>query len=222
VGRTAHIGRKLPVATRLRRSHAAAVDAMSADRTPPATDEGDGGASAAGRRRRSLLVFACAVPLAIILLAGVVDVSMNYSEGVQARHGTNDAGRELAAHRLGADSGCWLDEITATTGSARSEACLVKARLHVDPHRARVRILVVDDRGRWTSRPSSENSIVVCTQITARSVTGLLRVALDGDVHQSRVSIGIDELGAEPVQSAWERPLPGTGWDWCRPDTAAT
>ena len=207
--------------------HPATVDTTDADAT-------DGASAPAGHdappvlrqngHRNAVLMFAVAVPLAVLLLAGVLDLSMNYSEGLQARRGTIDSDRDLAAHRLTIRNDCWLDGLTSQRHPDRTAACIVKAQLHVDDHRSRVRIMLIDAAGHWTGRHAAGNSIVVCTQVAGRSVTGLLGFMLDDRVHQSATSLHIDgpsdSPGAEPVESAWERPLPGTTWAWCQPDSS--
>lgn len=230
MGRSAQRHRNLPVAGGTSAPHAAEVDTNTTAR-PGATDTTDAtdatDATPAPDRHRNhnpVLAFAMAVPIVVLIMAVVVDISMNYSEGLQARSGTVDADRDLTSHRLTAtrvsSADCWLDELTSSRGPDRAVACATKARLRVDDHRSRVRIMLVDADGHWTSHHSPNNSIVVCTQVDGRSATGLLGFLLDHQIHQNVARLRIAELGDQPVDSTWERPLSGTTWAWCQPDSS--
>lgn len=161
-------------------------------------------------------------PVFFLVLVGVVDFSLNFSEGIQARNGTREATRQAIVDRTGGVSGCFLDGFSSGHTPTRETACLTKARLKLDPERTRVKIILTGKQGGWASAPSWDNSILICTMAQARSVTGLLGFAFDDKVHRNKVTIQIEKLGADPIQAGAENPLPGQDWTWCMPDNPGT
>lgn len=164
-----------------------------------------------------MVEFAFAFPVFLLLLLGLVDFGYLYSDGVLARNGTREAARAAAVGKIGTAPNC---TITADTGVGQGNkrlTCLTKERLHREGTDARVKIMLIDQ----TNAPTASiwdpnNSLVVCTMTTARSITGAIDPFLDGSAHRNRTVIQIERLPSNyGLGASEETPLDGQNWAWC-------
>lgn len=78
--------------------------------------------------------------------------------------------------------------------------CLTKKNTRLDPERVRVRIIRLETTGS-----------LLCVATRAESMTGLLDVYFDHQVHHASIPVPREDH----VASFSEPPLPGDNWDWC-------
>ncbi len=171
-------------------------------------------------RGATLVEFALAFPVLVMLMLGIVDAGINFGNKVQTSHAAREGARAGMVNRVGSVTGCWMDPDGTLQPSTRALVCLTKARTHMDPERVRVKAFYMGPNGKATTTVSNpSNSIVVCVMSEAYSVTGMFNWALGGRAHTSRaVTKTAKPYGGQYTAPGGELPLPGHDWSWCAPD----
>ena len=166
------------------------------------------------RRHRSergaaLAEFAICFPVFMLLMLAVVDMGVNYGDGVETEHAAEAAAHAGAVAKPGDDATCDLVPDGTLARPTRRLICLAKAGTHLDAHKVRVRVVHGDD----------DHTVVVCVQSRADSVSGMLGPLLDGKVHEARSAATTDlPSGASAPSTGGEQALGGHDWSFCRVD----
>lgn len=189
-------------------------------------------------RGTAIIEFALAFPILILLMMGVIDFGLNYSNKVQTTHAAREGARAGSVGRVGTDNSCFTAGIPTDLRTGKL-ICLIKSRTHMAPADVRVRISYMDANGAYTNdfsetaRQQNKYSIMVCISTRAYSLSGLLAPVFRGRHHHSRAVI---KTGATPwsevaanggtvyayVSPFTEAPfVDGTvtdSWAWCTSD----
>lgn len=184
-----------------------------------------GAGSRSTERGATLVEFALAFPVLVMLFLGIVDFGMNFSARIQTAHAAREVARAASVARVGHSTTC------ATVGIAPSTAlheaiCLAKNTTGLDPSRVRVRIAYMDGDGKTTTDLSntttSPNSIMVCVMTAAQSVTGVYSQLFDTKAFMSRaVAKTAKPYGGAYIPIGSEDPLVGKTWSFCAADDPA-
>lgn len=193
------------------------------------------------RERGAVLAeFAFAFPILVLLMLGVVDLGLNFSNKVGTTNAAREAARQGSVGRVGVDDSCRIDGSPADTRTRRL-VCAAKARTAMPADDVRVRISYMGGDGADTddfsdaALVSNRYSMMVCLSTRARSVSGMLTPFLDGRFHHSRAVIKTAAtpwskiVGGRTVYTYpapfEERPFDGPDgtdtWSWCRSDDPA-
>jgi Flp pilus assembly protein TadG len=171
--------------------------ALAARRAPTRRDRG-----------AALAEAAIIVPLLLAFLFGAVDFGFAWSQQIAVRNGTHAAARAASVGELGTDGSCALQPAPDSTVTARL-LCLAKAQTGIRADAVRVKVALTADPAVTT------HWVVVCTQYRPRSLSGLYRGVLDGNVVNNWSTYQLEHVDASSLLvPAQEAPLSGT-WDWC-------
>ena len=184
-----------------------------------------------GERGAAVVEFAIIGPILFLLIFGLIDFGLIFSDFLAERGGVQTAARVGAVGNVGTNSSCTLTGQSPTTSTdATKLMCLTKDRMGLDSTNARVKILAVDPNT-GSGSYADGNELVVCAQYPATSRTKLLSPFISGKVMTTRVSIRVEQttweaagLSAAPsspgstgdMASSQESPLPGSSWN-CNP-----
>jgi Flp pilus assembly protein TadG len=159
-----------------------------------------------------------AVPL-ILLLLGMIDFGIIFTNVIGMRQGVSDAARQAAVGQFGSSASCTLAGSGTFTTADKELMCLVRSLDGLnDDSTTRVGIIVGD-----TSSTSYANggAITVCEEYALNSTTGLLSAAFSGHVVTTVVTQRVETLnsttplgsGSSAIQE--ETALPGSSWSFC-------
>jgi hypothetical protein len=160
-----------------------------------------------GERGSALAEFAICFPLFLLLMLAVVDLGVDYGDGMENDHAAADAAQAAATSNLGHDLTCSLASHGLLARRTRLVVCLAKDRTHRDPADVRVKVAHL-----------GPDDVVVCVQSRAGSVSGMLAPVFDGRVHESRAAVRASTAAGRSLPEGAEDPLPGHDWAFCRAD----
>lgn len=165
-----------------------------------------GRASERDERGAALVEFAFVFPILFLLVAGMIDFGLTFSNLNSTRQGVREGARQAVVANFGADATCTV------TGSISSEAtkkaiCLTKDRIGLKDADVRVKLEIV---GAY----QIGDSLRICAQYPMNSVTGVFSPLMDGRIITSKVEMRIEKVDDE-LTDAQEDPLPGESWSWC-------
>jgi Flp pilus assembly protein TadG len=186
------------------------------------------GSSCRERERGVALVeFTLIMPFLLILVVGIIDFGLVFSDVIGVRQGARDGGRQASVGQFGSDTSCQLFLSGPISNEAKALMCLTKAQDDAPDHRTRVRIFVGD--GSTGPAYAVGKPIAICEQYLMKSITGVMP-ALTNPVHDrvftTRTVFRIETVrpGFAPGTGtvvASEDPLPGHTWS-CAPPSAVT
>ena len=160
---------------------------------------------AAGDSGAALVEFALVVPILALLLFGIIDFGVGFSQLNSMRQGTREGARQGVVADFGGDSSCTTTG-TAATGDTKELICLVKERVGLDDGNVRVRI-------HFPTTNDSGETMIVCSQYPLSSASGFLTPFLDNRTLRTKVEMRIEQEDSDLVATA-ETPHTG-GWTWC-------
>ena len=181
-------------------------------------------------RGATLVEFAIAFPVLILVMMGIVDFGLNYSNKVQLADAARAAARAGSIANVGSDTTCPLRTATALSPATRALMCNAKARARTDPTRLAVKILYMGAHGRETTSiadrdAGNPSSLVVCMSVSTYSITGLLSPLFNGHFQHSRAVIKTghpESHGGAFVAPGQETPMTAGGatdsWAFCKAD----
>jgi hypothetical protein len=158
----------------------------------------DGGATA--------VEFALIAPLLFLLVFGIIDYGLWFSDSLSARQGVREAARQGVVANFGDDS-CTL---TGASGDANSTAlmCTVQDRIGSITGDPAVKVVAPDG---WVRG----KSLIVCAQIPVGVGTGIVPLPND-HVIESQVEMAIEKTDPVITFSGGEETAPtGKDWAWC-------
>jgi hypothetical protein len=158
-------------------------------------------------RGAALLEFALILPLLAMLVFGIIEFGVIWSDQIGLRGGTRDAGRAAAVGNVAsASTTCSLTGGGATANdNTKRLICLTKDRTGLDVDDVRVKVIV----GSYTVG----SPIIVCAQQGIDPVTGIFPF-LEGRFMTSKVETRIEQATAS-FASAEELAPTGGNWTWC-------
>ena len=171
-----------------------------------------------GERGSALVEFTIVMPILMLLVFGVVEFGLAYSNKIAVRQGVREAARQGAVGNFGpaftTGAPCHLTGAATASVHVKNLMCLTKSEIGIDNAKTRVKVLSGSANFAAPGTFSHTDSIVVCAQTPLDSVSGLFAPFLGGTVLHSKTSIRIEvsdlvETGGE------ETPPTGGDWSWC-------
>jgi Flp pilus assembly protein TadG len=181
------------------------------------------------RAGKGMAEFVIAFPVFLIVLVAVIDLGMNFGDGIQLSQGTSEAVQLAARSDVGHRDHCDIATNLPLATLSNHAICLIKFKTHLDPAGVRVRIFYETNDGQPTAdyQPVTAGeaggaTMVVCVMSPEKSATGLLSAVFDRRVHHDRVTTRLEvpvkaAAGSYPP-AASERPLTGQNWSFCTAD----
>jgi Flp pilus assembly protein TadG len=167
------------------------------------------------RRRRSergaaLVEFALVVPLVLLLLFGVIEFGVVWSNQIAVRQGVREGARAGVVANFGTTTSCSLHGTTGASADIQKLMCTTKNRIGIDP--SKVYVMVAFDSSYATGQ-----GMVVCAQGPIKSFTGMFSPLLNGKFYRTKVEMNVEQVptgvtetgGAENVSAI------GGDWSWC-------
>ena len=181
-------------------------------------------------RGATLVEFAIAFPVLILLMMGIVDFGLNYSNKVQLGNAARAAARAASVANVGNTTDCPINVPGGLTLPTKALICSAKARTHADATKVAVKVLYMGAHGMETtnipwSKDVNPYSIVVCMSVATYSVTGMLSPFFNGHFQHARAVIKTaspEGHGGAFIPPGQESPLSSGGsadnWAWCTAD----
>lgn len=172
-----------------------------------------------------LVELALVAPVLMVLIVGIIDFGIMFSEQISFRTGVREASWNSSRAILGSTDGCPLTFSGAPPpDSTQRIMCMVKDRSDLPDAdrdiRVSVRLVDFGDLGAMATFGVGKG-VMVCAMRNTRSVTSFFTGLLDGRVQRYRLTnviIAVDT--ANPLSTGEETPLPGENWNWCDPGVA--
>ena len=159
------------------------------------------------RRERgaALVEFALVFPLLFMLVAGMIDFGMVFSNLNSTRQGVREGARQAVVAEFGNDTAC---SIVGATPAATTKKlmCLTKDRIGLKQSDTRVKVA-------FSNTNEVGGGILVCAMYPMTSITGTFEPVLDDRVVTAKVEMRIEKVD-ETLTAAAETALNGD-WSWC-------
>ena len=156
-------------------------------------------------RGAALVEFALVFPLLFMLIAGMIDFGMVFSNLNSSRQGVREGARQAVVADFGADTTCPVVGVTPATATKKL-MCLTKDRIGLPQTDTRVKVA-------FANTNEVGGGILVCAMYPMCSVTGTFAPVLDGRVVTAKVEMRIEKVD-ESLTAAAETALNGD-WSWC-------
>lgn len=145
--------------------------------------------------------FALVAPLLLVLVFGIIDYGLWFSDSLSMRQGVREAARQGVVANFGTDTSC---------GSSNAEKLQCLAKDRIGGITGEPAVMVIAPGGWVKGEP-----LIVCAQMQVEAGTGLVPLPND-KVITSKVEMAIEN--AEPdteFGSAAESAPAGKDWSWC-------
>jgi hypothetical protein len=173
---------------------------------------------AAHEQGSALVELAMVVPFLLLLLFGITQFGMAYSDSMALRQGVREAARQGSVGNFGptytVGDPCHLTGAATASDNVKNLMCLAKGRIGLDASKVRVKVLSGSPDFTGTGAFAKADSIIVCAQFKLESVTGLFAEVVDSAYLRSKTSMRIEltDIVASPGE---ETPPAGSDWSWC-------
>jgi len=177
-----------------------------------------------GERGSALVEFTIVMPILMLLVFGVIEFGLAYSNKIAVRQGVREAARQGAVGNFGptftTGAPCHLTGAGTASAHVKNLMCLAKSEIGLDSATTRVKVVSGSPSFTAPGTFAHTDSIIVCAQYPLDSVSGMFGPFLGGTVLHSKTSIRIEvsdlvETGGE------ETPPPGGDWSWCTVSSSA-
>jgi hypothetical protein len=159
----------------------------------------DGGATA--------VEFALVVPILLVLVFGIIDYGLWFSDSLSSRQGVREAARQGVVANFGTSSSCGLN---GASGDANSLALMCTAQDRIGGIAGDPAIMVSAPEGWVRGKP-----LLVCSQMKAGAGTGLVPLPNDRII-RTEVQMAIEQASpGTAFGGGRELPPAGANWDWC-------
>lgn len=161
-----------------------------------------------GRRDEgaSAVEFALVVPVLLLLVLGIIEYGLWFSDSLSTRQGVREAARQGVVANFGSDS-CGL---TGASGDENSRALMCTAQDRIGGIAGDPAVMVSAPQGWERGRP-----LVVCSQLRAGVVGGIVPLPNDRIIRsQVEMSIEVATPGTS-FSGGSESPPAGADWSWC-------
>ena len=158
-------------------------------------------------RGAALVEFAIVFPLLVLLLSGIIDFGMAFSNLNAARQGVREGARQAVVANLDSDGTCTILGGGTMADATRKVICMTKSRIGLPE--ADTRVMVA-----FGGTNQVGDSLLVCAQYPLTSATGVFEPVMDGRALTSKVEMRIEKTDLALTAGA-ESALPGEDWSWC-------
>lgn len=165
-----------------------------------------------------MVEFAIIMPILILLVFGVIEFGLAYSNKIALRQGVREAARQGAVGNFGpaftTGTPCHLTGVVTASVNVKNLMCLTKSEIGLAGEKTRVKVISGSSDFAAQGTFAHTDSLVVCAQYPLDSVSGMFAPFLGGAIMHSKTSIRIEvsdlvEAGGE------ETPPQGGDWSWC-------
>lgn len=156
-------------------------------------------------RGAALVEFAIVFPLLFMLIAGMIDFGIVFSNLNSTRQGVREGARQAVVADFGDNTACPLTG-AAPSATTKKLMCLTKDRIGLGGSDTRVKVA-------FANTNEVGGGIIVCAQYPMNSVTGTFKPVLSGRVITSKVEMRIEKVD-DTLEAAAETALNGD-WSWC-------
>ena len=152
-----------------------------------------------------MVEFALVVPILLLLLFGMIDYGLFFSNALSVKQGAREAARQGVVGNFG--NACSMTWSVAPSDNLKKLGCTTVARTGVVTGETYVKISL--PTGWAKGKP-----LVVCSMVKTGGATGLVPLP-DGGFTATKVQMSIEQAGTV-VETGGEQALPsGQDWSWC-------
>jgi len=165
------------------------------------------------RQRRddgaSAVEFALVAPVLFLILFGIIDYGIWFSDSISARQAVRDGARRGVVESFGTCTG-------ATGGDLGTLACTVKGAMEPISGSTYVRVTVATAPGGPGGQAWAVGSTLrVCAMTKHTALMPLVPFPADG-ISRTKVEMPIEQLTGTPTRTTYQdAPPPGADWNWC-------
>lgn len=153
--------------------------------------------------------FALVVPILLMLLFGMIDYGLYFSNQLGVQQGARDAARQAAVgSSLGSTSSCGMVWSTTPNTEGRKLGCLVLSR--TDPAVGTTYVKIKVPAAGW----AKGRILTVCEMVKTDGLTGFVPMPNKGIV-STKVEMSIEQEVSSPPNSGQQAPPTGASWSWC-------
>lgn len=163
----------------------------------------------AGRRDAgaTAVEFALVAPLLLLLVFGIIEYGLWFSDSLSTRQGVREAARQGVVANFGSTSSCGL---SGASGDANSLKLMCTAQDRIGGITGDPAVKVMAPQGWARGKP-----LVVCSQLKVGIGTGIIPLPNDRIV-RSQVEMSIEKTDPAVSFSGGEEAAPtGADWAWC-------
>ncbi len=160
-------------------------------------------------RGAAAVEFALVVPILLMLLFGMIDYGLYFSNQLGVQQGARDAARQAAVgSSLGTTSSCGMVWSTTPNTEGKKLGCLVLSRTEPAVGKTYVKIKV--PAAGW----AKGRILTICEMVKTDGLTGFVPMPGKGVV-SSKVEMSIEQENSSPPSSGEQAPPSGVSWSWC-------
>jgi hypothetical protein len=168
----------------------------------------------ASERGAALVEMALVLPLLLMIVFGVVEFGMTYSNYINLRDGVRNAARSASVGSFGTTTSCNLTGASEASTNVQRLMCLAKQESGLDPTQLRVKVLSADSTFANAGTFAKNDGIIICAQMPTQAVTGFLSSALTGKTLRTKIAMRIER--SDITATAGDETAPtGRDWSWC-------
>ncbi len=172
--------------------------------------------SARTRRRRpqrrdagaSAVEFALVAPVLFLILFGIIDYGIWFSDSISARQAVRDGARRGVVENFGTCG--------SATGDMSVLACTVRGAMEPISGTTYVRVSVATAPGAPSGAPwTVGGTLRVCAMTKHTALMPLVPFPADG-ISRTKVEMPIEQVTGTPTRATHEDQAPtGSNWNWC-------
>ncbi len=149
--------------------------------------------------------FALVVPVLLLVLFGMIDYGLFFSNSLSLKQGTREAARQGVVGNFGTT--CGMTWSVAPSANLQKLGCTALDRTGAVTGSTYVKIAV--PAGWAKGKP-----LVVCSMVKTSGATGLVPMP-NGGVTSTKVQMSIEQAGTVIETGGEQAPPAGQDWSWC-------
>jgi Flp pilus assembly protein TadG len=163
-----------------------------------------------GEQAASLVEFALVVPLVALLLFGVIEFGVIWSNQIAVRQGVREAARTAVVANWGSTSSCSLHGSTGASTDIQKLMCTTKNRIGISASKVYVKVV-------FDTSYAQNQGLIVCAQSPITSYTGMFAPFLNGKFYKTKVEMNVEQAPTGVTETAGAEDVSGIGgsWSWC-------
>ena len=162
-------------------------------------------------RGASVVEFALIAPLLFLILFGIIDYGIWFSDSISARQAVRDGARRGVVENFGT-----CQNPPGTAADMAKLACTVRAAMEPIGGQAFVKVSVASGPSGPSGAPwAVGGTLRVCAMTKHNALLPLVPFPADG-ISRTRVDMPIEQLTGTPARPEHtDLPPPGSDWNWC-------